>query len=380
MKISGLIIFFFLLYATELKSQIDYRPGFIQLTTGDTLYGEIDYRTDFLMGSGCRFKTNDFAAVREYMPDEISAYRVDNSRYFVSKDIKTEEGSTKVFLEYLIKGKVDIYYYRDKNSADHYYIDKEGYGLMELPYKTTDKYIDGANYQFESKDHIGILKYYLQDAPDFQTQIEQIRKPDRDNLIKLTEAYQKKVCKDENCIIYERYLPFLKIDLQPTFGLLHMRGSNKKITEFGGFVYLWMPRSHENLYFKTGLLNKSRTDYYFFDAVTIENDFYNTFEIPFQIQYLSSSKRFKPLASIGINFLIFKHHLSDSSSLSDEKYTDVFHTFSLNAGFNYNFTNTLALSASLNTDFTPLSSLIMNDRMKFRLVSYSLRIGVYIKL
>lgn len=380
MKFGGLIILIFLIYTTELKSQSDYKPGYIQLASGDTLYGEIDYRTDIQMGTFCRFKSSDIAAVREYLPDEISAYRVDNSRFFVSKDIKATGGNKKVFLEYLIKGKVDIFYYRDKNDVDHYYIDKQGYGLMELPFKTTYKKIDGANYQFDSKDHIGILKYYLQDAPDFQTQIEQIRKPDRENLIKLTEEYQKKVCKDENCIVYERKIPFLKIALNPVIGVLLLRGSNNKIIEFGGLIYFWMPRSNENLYFKTGLVHKSKTDYDLSTLETIANDYYSTYEIPLQIQYQFSSKRFKPMAGIGVNYLILKHHLSNQSPYPFKKYTDVGHTLCLTTGFNYIITNTLALSASLNSDFTPLLFLIDDGQTKFRLLSNSLRIGLYIKI
>jgi hypothetical protein len=83
MKFRWLFIIIFLIYTTDLKSQSDYKPGYIQLASGDTLYGEIDYRTDIQMGTVCRFKSGDMAAVREYMPDEIAAYRVDNSRFFV---------------------------------------------------------------------------------------------------------------------------------------------------------------------------------------------------------------------------------------------------------------------------------------------------------
>jgi hypothetical protein len=332
------------------------------------------------MGTVCRFKSSEMAAVREYMPDEITAYRVDNSRFFVSREIKTTGGNKKVFLEYLIKGKVDIFYYRDMNDIDHYYIDKQGYGLMELRFNTTFKNINGANYQFDSKDHIGILKYYLQDAPDFQKQIEQIRKPDRENLIKLTEEYQKKVCKDENCIVYERRIPFLKIALNPVIGVSLLRGSNKKITEVGGLVYFWMPRSNENLYFKTGLVHKSKTNADISTGETIENDYYSIYEIPLQIQYQFSSKRLKPLAGIGVNYLIFKHQLSDPNPHTYKKYTDVGHTLCLTAGFNYKVTNTLALSASLNSDFTPLLFLIDDGQRKFKLLSTSLRIGLYIKI
>jgi hypothetical protein len=55
MKFRGLIILIFLIYTTELKSQTDYKPGYIQLVGGDTLYGEIDYRTDIQMGTVCIF-------------------------------------------------------------------------------------------------------------------------------------------------------------------------------------------------------------------------------------------------------------------------------------------------------------------------------------
>ncbi|HLO90715.1 MAG TPA: hypothetical protein VK172_06060 [Lentimicrobium sp.] len=40
----------------------------------------------------------------------------------------------KVFLEILIKGKISIYYLRDLE-GDHYFIEKEGQPLINLPYK-----------------------------------------------------------------------------------------------------------------------------------------------------------------------------------------------------------------------------------------------------
>ena len=141
-----------------------------------------------------------------------------------------------------------------------------------------------------------------------------------------------------------------------------------------------MPRANENLYFKTGLVYKSKTNDDLTTGVTIENDYYNTYEIPLQIQYQFSSKRFKPMAGIGVNYLILKHQLSDPSPYPYKKYTDVGHTISLTAGFNYKITNALALNASLNPDFTPLLFLIDDGQTKFKLLSISLRIGLYIKL
>ena len=131
-----------------------------------------------------------------------------------------------MFLEYLINGNIDVYYFRDLD-GNHYYIEKEGEGLTEIPYNESIKYDEEMQkrYLYQSNAHYGVLNYYMRDASDFQNQIKAIKKPNHDNLIKLAENYHKKVCIDEECIIYEKKLPFVKFSIEPYWGITQYNGT-----------------------------------------------------------------------------------------------------------------------------------------------------------
>ncbi len=187
----SLLIIGLLILTELLNAQIDFRPGYIIKNTSDTLYGEIDYRGELLMSSICRFRDTD-NTINEYSPSELTAYRIIDSKYYVSKEINHK----KVFLEFLIKGKVSIYYMRDDN-GDHYYLDKEDEKLIEIPYEAGTKFVGYKEVFYESKKHIGLLNYYMKDAPEFHSRIQSMKKPKHQNLIKLAEDYHNVVCEDE---------------------------------------------------------------------------------------------------------------------------------------------------------------------------------------
>ena len=44
-----------LFFSVLLKGQTDFTPGYVIKQPGDTVYGEIDYRDDLIMGKICRF-------------------------------------------------------------------------------------------------------------------------------------------------------------------------------------------------------------------------------------------------------------------------------------------------------------------------------------
>jgi hypothetical protein len=252
MKIRKIFLWIFLCSSVLLNAQSDFRQGFIINNSGDTIYGEIDYRGDVLMGSMCRFKSAD--SIIEYSPNEILAFRFIDSKFFVARDINGK----KVFLEYLLKGKVDVYYLRDYD-GDHYYLDKEGIGLSELPYKEEIVRKNGIDYFVKSTNHIGYLKLYMDDISALQSKIEAVKTPKHDNLITLAEDYHKAVCSDESCVIYEKKLPIVKIAMEVAGGGFNYIIDDSYVRnnfyfEGGVLMHIGMPRLNERFYFKTGLL------------------------------------------------------------------------------------------------------------------------------
>ncbi len=356
MQLKSLLFSGFIFLSALLKAQTDFRPGYVVTLKGDTMYGEIDYRGDLLMGKICKFRSDKNDGIKEYCPDEIQAFRFINSKYYVSKQYKGK----KEFFEFLIKGKVDIYYLRD-DEGDHYFIDKENAPFTEIPYEEGIRYEDNLPYFYESKSYLGVLQYYMNDAPNFQKRIQMVEKPDHQSLIKLAEDYQNKVCKDEKCIIYERETPLIKIFLEPYFGIIKYVGEDKFMSEFGGLVYFWAPRSNEKLYFKTGIV---------YNKFTYEDGKTDIYKIPLQIQYLYPSKKLKPQFSFGFNFYAIKM----------DRYKNMTHSLCLNAGLHYEISKNIDLSAGFNSDYTSIIYIINNQNLKFGLISYSISLGLFIKL
>lgn len=358
MKLKRLLFLGLLFTAELINAQTDFRAGYVVNENNDTLLGEIDYRGDLLMGEICRFRVNDKGKEIEYSPNDIVAYRFNESKYFVSKEFNGK----KKFLEFLIKGQINIYYLRD-DSGDHYFLEKEGTKIIEIPYEEEIRYKDNdVRYFYKSTKHIGLLNYYMQDAPDFQSRIANMGKPERGSLIKLAEDYHNAVCAEEKCIIYEKKLPLIKISISPfvgltkyIIGLYEYKGNDKFINEIGGYLYLWAPRTNEKLYFKTGLV---------YHKLSEDGEEFKIYKIPIQIQYVYRAHRIQPNISAGVNFLSLK--LDDSKDLG--------HTLSLNAGLDYMISNKINLSTAFNSDFTPIST------GAIELVSYSIIVGLRIDL
>jgi hypothetical protein len=290
MKLKNLILLGLLLSTGVLKAQTDFRPGYIIKMTRDTIFGQIDSRGDLLMSSVCKFKDSG-SEITEYYPNDIAAFRFIDSKYYVSRVINNK----KVFLEYLIKGKVNIYYMRDEQ-GDHYYIDKEDARLTEIPYEEGIKYVENKKVYYESTNHIGFLLFYMNDAPELQSRIQSVKKPQHKNLIKLAEEYHYAVCEGEKCIIYEKKQPFLKVNIEGVAGVVNFENveglNDKYYFQSGVIAHFWMPRTNEKIYFKTGFL---------YSQPEQNGEKKNHLKVPTHIGYMvPNTFRIRPSLSIGL--------------------------------------------------------------------------------
>jgi hypothetical protein len=349
-------------------AQTDFRPGYVLKNSGDTLFGEIDYRGAAYLAKKCRYREHPGDSIRVFTPDEIKAFRFIDSKYYVSRKIK----DGMFFLEYLIKGEIDLFYIRD-DDWDHFYIKKEDMPLVELPYKEEIVRKGHRTYLDPSKKHIGILNYYMQDAPNFYRRIHQVEKPKHENLIKLAKDYHDEVCKDEECIIYDEKVPWIKIALEPVGGFIKYNEIDDFKKELGLLIYVWQPRVSEKIYLKGGFIYNP-----------LENIFYRTekinlIKLPIQVQYMYPSSRLKPRVGFGFNFFSFTMPEIDMQGVAPIflPVYDHTHTIALNGGINYNLYRFVDLSLNINTEFTPLLS---EKDTGFEMVSYSVILGLYFEI
>ena len=155
---------------SDILAQKDFKSGYILTNSGDTIKGFIDLQNPTLNSMECVFsKEEEGDNSIKYKPGEIKEYRVFNHRYYISKKVSVDSSEKDVFLEFLVNGKAKLYYLKDY-SYEYFYLEKEDSELVELSNEIVgveDK--DGNRFDKESKKYIGIMSFYLADAPNIQS-------------------------------------------------------------------------------------------------------------------------------------------------------------------------------------------------------------------
>ena len=143
------------------SAQSDFRPGFIITNSLDTVHGLVDYRGEVRNMKTCIFKESIEDEAKEFLPGDILGYRFANTgKFFVTKRINTEELNDYVFVEFLLKGITNLYYYKN-NTYSAYFVDSEETELLELNNKIIEVEKNGITYTKVDNKYIGVLIYAL---------------------------------------------------------------------------------------------------------------------------------------------------------------------------------------------------------------------------
>lgn len=186
--------------------QQNLRPGFIITNAQDTIYGQIDFRTDLMNSQHCIFLQEGESDFKNYQPFEIAGYRFTNDgKYYISKQIefKSKEKPISVFLEYLLQGIRSLYYYESPNHESAYFIEYEG-KLVKIDAPNIERnQKEGITYAGQKDRYIPILQYIFQDYPKLNKKIA--RTPySHKGIIGITKEYHYAMCKKgEDCIEFE---------------------------------------------------------------------------------------------------------------------------------------------------------------------------------
>lgn len=341
------IISFILFVSIEMISaQTNFKPAYVITNPGDTIYGEVDSRRDMFMSSVCRFKDAD-DVITDYSPHTIMAYRFIDSKYYVSREVDNKN----VFLEYLINGEINMYYMSDE-TGDHYYLDKDGVRLTEIVYGKGEKIIDGREVVLQSTKHMGLLFYYMHDAPELKSKIEDIEVPNHESLIKIAEEYHEAVCDGEKCIVYKKKEPSFQISLELLGGSVNYTGLDDVSGQFtfqtGLVGHIWMPSTNEKMYFKTGVV---------FSPFGSSDELDNSFKIPLHLEYIYPKGLIRPRLSYGANL-----------------YLPFYHSVSCELGANVELGESLFLSVTSEIESDAAFLIVPNG-----LLSYSFRLGLFKK-
>lgn len=396
--LSGIL---FLLIINNLNAQNNFKIGYIIGLENDTIHGYIERNPNLKNRNICSFKKEINQKSQDFTANDIKAYRIENSKFYISKDILINEVETRVFLEYLLKGIVNLYYLAGIN-YENYYIEKDN--KLILLSNEEREVIDENNKKFvvESNQYVGILTYLFQDAPELRNNIQSTGFTYK-SLIKITEDYHNSVCNAYECINYTRSTK-AKIYIEPHVGgaysTMGLKTSANTATDIAPYSGLNLRLQSEKIYFLWNFLigiNFSQNNY----NGDFENDIvvpgrtheltvkYTTVRIPITIERRFLTKNIQPFLSLALqNTLLLnpdykvEYHSTnqDFSSLIDSDFRNYQLGIAVGCGVRFKLPNSNYLYFKANYEYR--APLVTNDHfLDFQHINSILtEIGYGIKL
>ena len=284
-----------LLAISGINAQTNFQPGYVLISEKDTTFGFVDNNDYYTNSQYCSFKRTDTSKIVKYLPNSIYGYRFSNGKFYISKEVEIDNKKVNLFMEYLVHGRLDLYFFRNKDSKDCYFAAKDTLPLVELKY--SKKYVlkDGVEIIKESKDYIGPLAYLTSDCPSIKNEIPAIESPDQKKLINFAQKYHKQVCTNQECIIYHKKMP-PKLCLNVYGGIAYYNNfliqdqSDSKIfqkQELGFEMLFQIIQRSENTFLGVGLRRVPGT----------VNLILDNYQIPITFNYINHGKGIAPTFS-----------------------------------------------------------------------------------
>ena len=404
-KLKLLLIAF--LFIGSLKGQSVFHPGYIITNQNDTIQGLIDFRGEVRNAKKCYFKKKSTDDAQEYSPFMIKGYRFVDGKYYVSRTIKDNDGKeVQVFLEFLLNGIDDLYFYAEP-AINHYYIEKSDGQLIELTNERNLVSIDGKDYYKESKKYIGLLRYVFGDCPQIYPLINKAKLEDK-SLIEITKKYHDYMCEGEKCIIYEKKLPVIRFRFSPLVGwdisFLKLRNNPeyKKInfrmagSASGGLIMnTSMPRVNEKMSFQ-GSISFTKNYFYGTSDLAVNSEFQEVYlhssflKLTGGAKYTYPKGTWRPTLLIGGNYIQTMKtdgrriiETNYNSTIYSNEYTDfkiakILVGLNVEVGMDYRISESriVFLSLGLNNS-TGKEDFLLADSYLTNLKSIQLHAGIY---
>jgi len=270
--------------------------GFVLKSQTDTLYGTIQNNAYYDNSEFCNYKDaqgNEF----KFFPEDIYGYQFIHGKHYISKTIRINGDEKLVFCEYLIKGRLDIYFFQDENLTNYYFASKDTLPLMELKFSQEIIQEDRKTYLRKLKPYQKTLGGLTYDTPQVHDKLKQLNELNHSNLIWFAKNYHYAVCDDESCIIYEKKIP-LEVKLRTKVGARKLfwggnRIRNSLYPNYYVSILFQQPLKSESIFLGIGYNWSSISD------TLVDNHFIN--HIPISINYLNSKKGFSPIFSYDLD-------------------------------------------------------------------------------
>ncbi|NDK56453.1 porin family protein [Pontibacter fetidus] len=196
-------------------AQSDFRDGFVVLSAGDTLKGQVNYRSGILAGNVCVFKPAGQAKEVSYTPKDIAGYGFPNDKNFLVRHLDHADtlAAEDVFVEELVRGNIGLYNYKgtffvEKNSdtkLHKLYITHQSYykyGVNENPANST-----GTLAVRQINHHVMVLNMLMQDCFRMLSKIERVTLTQK-SLVALVREYNQ-CTGSEDLTVFKESKPWL---------------------------------------------------------------------------------------------------------------------------------------------------------------------------
>jgi len=260
MKLRIFFTFLFLsIYLTSTFAQSNFRRGFIITNEGDTVSGWIDFGTDAQNMHICNFRETEMGTTRTFFPGQIFGYRFyEEGKFYVSREIVINDEPRTVFLEFLLQGNMNLFYYIDvsQHKQTEYYFFENQSGRMIALTKRPDEIISTAggitrvNRDFRYR---GVIRYLFNEHESIAQQADKVEF-NHQSMIDIARQYHNLTCPiGEESIVFEIKTDTNFIRTQFSIYSGAMIFADAQPIMIGGRVNISNPHTNRNLSFQSDL-------------------------------------------------------------------------------------------------------------------------------
>ena len=258
----------------------------------------------------CKFKQTLDEEHTEYTPEEITAFRFKNSNLYASIEYDLKGEVKRYFIEQLIDGIVDVFYYSAKGDSFFLIRNEEG-EIFEL--KNTQIEIESENgkYLKYKKEYVNVLRVLFRDSPSTLNKVGALQF-NPNSMIEIAQDYHNQVCTEYQCVVYTKEKSGLKvgIGLQGGYSVstieLYDNENTKNLNKdfssshdlvFGGYLNFKDPNISERFSVQLEFLFTKGS--YSADSSFFAISYLKT---PFLLNYTYPMKKIEPSVNFGVTY------------------------------------------------------------------------------
>ena len=254
-------VFFLFLAVGTIYAQNNFQRGFIITNEQDTISGWINFGMDVENMAVCHFKANENDEVITFLPGEIFGYRFyDIEAFYVSREIVINDVPRTVFLQFLVQGMMNLYYFVDTDGTMFYFFEDQTGRMIPVTREPSEEVrIEGHGLSQFRQDfrYRGVVRYLFNEQEAMSRNVSRVRFDQR-SMINLAVQYHDLTCPiGEDCIVFvgSRIADFTQVKFSVYGGALFYaeRFINTITPTVGGRITISNPRIVRNLSFQADL-------------------------------------------------------------------------------------------------------------------------------